>query len=199
MKELSSFNLPRSWNSSYMLSQKDMEECHTLCCTQTIVVVQLLSCVWLFKTPWTAAHKASLSFIISKSFLKLMSIELVELSNQLTPVTPFSSCPQSFWAWGSFPMSQLFTSGGQSIAASASASILLVTIQSWFPLGLTGLFLLSKGLSRIQHHNSKVSVLRGSDSKISKRKKHERVLSLIQQTCTQCCHSRAQRRLCLQQ
>ena len=63
---------------------------------------------------------------------------------------PFSSCLQSFPASGSFLMSPLFTSGGQSIGASASASVLPVNIQDWFPLGLTGLIsLLSKGLSRI--------------------------------------------------
>ena len=59
----------------------------------------------------------------------------------------FSCCPQSFPASGAFPMSQLFTSGDQSIVASASASVLPVTIPSWFPLGLTGLISLqSKGL-----------------------------------------------------
>ena len=65
-------------------------------------------------------------------------------------VAPFSSCPQSFPASGSFPMSWLFTSGNQIIGASASASILPMNIQDWFPLGLTGLIsLLSKGLSRV--------------------------------------------------
>ena len=65
-------------------------------------------------------------------------------------VVPFSSCPQSFPASGSFPMSQLFASGGQSIGASASAPVLPMNIQGWFPLGLTGLIsLLSEGLSRI--------------------------------------------------
>ena len=54
-------------------------------------------------------------------------------------VIPFSSCPQSFPASGSYPMSQLFASGGQSIGASASASVLPMNIQGWFPLGLTGL------------------------------------------------------------
>ena len=63
---------------------------------------------------------------------------------------PFSSCLQSFPASGSFPVSQFFSSGGQSIGASASASVLPVTIQDWFPLGSTGLIsLLSKGLSRV--------------------------------------------------
>ena len=56
-----------------------------------------------------------------------------------SPVTPFSSCPQSFPASGSFSTSQLFVSGGQSIGASASASVLPVNILGWFPLGLTGL------------------------------------------------------------
>ena len=65
-------------------------------------------------------------------------------------VTPFSSCPQSFPASGSFLMSQLLASGGQGISASASASasVFPMNIQSWFPLGLTGLILLSKGYQR---------------------------------------------------
>ena len=65
-------------------------------------------------------------------------------------VALFSFCLQSFPASGSFPMSRVFTSGGQSIGASASASVLPMNIQGWFPLGLTGLIsLLSKGLSRV--------------------------------------------------
>ena len=65
-------------------------------------------------------------------------------------VIPFSSWLQSFPVSGSFPMNQLFASGGQNIGASASASILPMNIQDWFPLGLTGLIsLLSKGLSRV--------------------------------------------------
>ena len=65
-------------------------------------------------------------------------------------VALFSSCPQTFPASGSFAMSQLFTSGGQSIRVSASASVLPVNTQGWFPLGLTGLIsLLSKRLSRV--------------------------------------------------
>ena len=65
-------------------------------------------------------------------------------------VIPFSSCLQPFPASGSFPVSQFFTSGGQSIGASASGSVLPVNIQGWFPLGLTGLISLqSKGLSRV--------------------------------------------------
>ena len=65
-------------------------------------------------------------------------------------VVPFSSCPQSLPASGSFPMSQLFATGGQSIGVSALASVLRINIQDWFPLGLTDLiFLLSKGVSRV--------------------------------------------------
>ena len=65
-------------------------------------------------------------------------------------VVPFSSCPQSFPASGSFPVSQLFASGGQNIGASALASVLPMSIQGWFLLELTGLVsLMSKGLSRV--------------------------------------------------
>ena len=81
------------------------------------------------------------------SLLKFMSIESVMLSNFCCL---FSSCPQSFPASGSFPMSQLFASGDQFIGALASASVLPVNIQDWFSLQLTGLISLqSKGLSRV--------------------------------------------------
>ena len=73
----------------------------------------------------------------------------------LSSVIPFSSCFQSFPASGSFPMSQLFISGGQSIGASASASVLPMCIQGWFSLGLTGLISLqSKGLLRVFSNTS---------------------------------------------
>ena len=77
-------------------------------------------------------------------------------------IIPFSAFPQSFLISGSFPVSQLFTSGGQSIRA--SASVLPVNIQDWFPLGWTGLIsLLSKGLSRVFSNTSfKASILRNS-------------------------------------
>ena len=65
-------------------------------------------------------------------------------------IIAFSSCPQSFLALGSFPMSQLFTWGGQSIGVSASTSVLPMNTQNWSPSGWTGwIFLQSKGLSRI--------------------------------------------------
>ena len=70
-------------------------------------------------------------------------------------VTLFSSHPQSFPASGSFPISQLFASGGHCIGASTSASVLPMNIQGWFPLGLTGwISLLSKGLSRVFSSNT---------------------------------------------
>ena len=84
--------------------------------------VQLLSRLWLFATPWTAGHQASLSITNSWSLLKLMSIESVMPSYHLILCYPLSSCPQSFQASGSFQMSQLFASGGQSIGVSASTS-----------------------------------------------------------------------------
>ena len=115
----------------------------------SFVVVQFLSRIWLFATPWTAACQASLSFTIW-SLLKLMSIESVMLSNISSSDAIFSSCPRSFPTSASFPVSQFFASGGPSTGASASASVLPVNIQGWFPLGLTGLIsLLSKGLSRV--------------------------------------------------
>ena len=115
----------------------------------TIVIVQSPSCVLLFAIPWTAACQASLFFTLSQSLLKLMSVESMILSNHLIFCHPFSSCLQYFPATESFPVSQLFAPGGQSIGFWASESILPMNIQSWFPLGLTSLIsLLSKGLSR---------------------------------------------------
>ena len=107
----------------------------------------LFSRVQLFAVSWTAAYQVSLSFTISQSLLKLMSLESVMPSNQLVP---FFSCLQSFPASGSFLMSWLFASDGQSIGVSALASVLPVNIQDWFPLGWTAwISLLSKGFSRV--------------------------------------------------
>ena len=112
--------------------------------------VQSLSCVRLFATPWIAACQASLSITNSQSLLKLMSIESVMPSSYLILCHPLSSCPQSLQASGSFPMSQLFAWGGQSIGVSASASVLPMNTQDWSPLGWTGwISLQSKGLSRV--------------------------------------------------
>ena len=108
-----------------------------------VVAVQLPSCIPLLATPWTAAHQASLS-TISWSFLKFMATESVMLSNHLILCCPLQSFPAS----GSFPMSWLFTSGGQIIGAWASD--LPMSIKGLFPLRLTGLISLqSTVLSRV--------------------------------------------------
>ena len=95
-----------------------------------------------------AACQASLSFIVSQSLLNSCPLSTWCHPTISFSVPPFPSCPQSFPVSGSFPVSQLFASGGQSTGA--SASVLTVSIQGWFPLGLIGLIsLLSKGLSRV--------------------------------------------------
>ena len=95
----------------------------------------------------------ALSITDSQNLLRLMSIESVMPSNHFILVVPFSSCLQSFPVSGSFQMtlkSQLFTSDGQSIGVSASASVLPMNSQDWFPLGWTGwISLQSKGFSRV--------------------------------------------------
>ena len=100
--------------------------------------VQLLSRVQLFATPWTAAHQASLSITNFRSLLKHMSISQWCHPTISSSVVSFSSRLQSFPATGSFPMSQFFTSGGQSIGVSVSTSVLPMNIHDWFPLGWTG-------------------------------------------------------------
>ena len=115
-----------------------------------MLLLLLFGHVHLFVTPWTAACQAPLSFAISQSLLKFMSIESVIPSNHLVLCGLLSSCLQSFPESGSFPMSQFFASGDQSIGASASASVLPMNIQDWFPLGLTSwISLQSKGPSRV--------------------------------------------------
>ena len=115
-----------------------------------IAIVQSLSRVWPFVTPWTAALQASLSFTISQKLLKLTSIESVMPSNHMVLCRTFSSCLWSFPASGSFRTSVFFASGGQSIEASASASFLPKKSQGWSPSEWTGLISLqSKGLSRV--------------------------------------------------
>ena len=95
------------------------------------------------------ARHAPLSFTISQ-FAQIHVLWVSDAIQPSHPLLPFS-CPQSFPAWVSFPMSQLFASGGHiSIRASALASVLLMNIQDWFPLGLTGLNSLQfKGLLRV--------------------------------------------------
>ena len=114
------------------------------------VVVLSLSCGWLFSTPWTAAL-----WLPSPSVFPRVCSNSSPLNQSCHPtisssVIPVSSFLRSFPAWESFPMHQLLASDGQSIWASASASVLPVNTQGWVPLGWTGLIsLLSKGLSRV--------------------------------------------------
>ena len=112
--------------------------------------VQSLSHIQLFATPWTAAHRASLSIPISQSLPQLMSIELVIPSNHVILCHPLLLLPWIFPSIRVFSNEKFFTSGSQSIGALASASVFPVNIQDWFPLGLTGLITLqSKGLSTV--------------------------------------------------
>ena len=112
--------------------------------------LQSLSCVRLFATPWTTARQASLS--ITNSWVHPNPCPLSRWCHPTisSSVIPYSSCLQSFPESGSFQMSQFFTSGGQIIGVSASASVLPMNIQGWLPLGWAGwIFLQSKGLSRV--------------------------------------------------
>ena len=112
-----------------------------VCC-----VLSCFSHVWLFVIPWSAACQASLSYTISQSLIKLMSRCHPTISSSVTPFPAFSLSQHQ----GLFPISQFFTSGGQSIGTSSSASVLPMDIQGWFPLGLTDLISLqSKGLSKV--------------------------------------------------
>ena len=107
----------------------------------------------LFATPWTAAHKASLSIANSRSLRKLMSTELVKPSNHLIlycPLFLLLSVFPSIRVFASGGMSLFFASGGQSIGVSVLALVLSMNTQDWSPLGWTGLISLqSKELSRV--------------------------------------------------
>ena len=118
---------------------------------KSISSVQLLNRVWLFATPQTAVCQTSLFMTNSWSLLRLMSLSHRCHPTISSSVIPFSSRLQSFPASRSFPMSQFFASGGQSIGVSASTSIL----PDWFPLGWTGwISLQSKGLSRVFYNTT---------------------------------------------
>ena len=107
--------------------------------------------VQLFETPWKCSTPGFPSFTISRSFLKSMSVESVMPSNHLTLCHHLLFLPSIFPGVRVFPMSRLFASGGWNIGASASASVLPMNIQCWFPLGLTGLISL---LSQDSHESS---------------------------------------------
>ena len=95
---------------------------------ETNEVILPISHVRFFDIPWTAAHQASLSFTVSWSLLNSYPLSRWCHPTISSSVVPFSSCPQSFLASGSFPVSQLFTSDGKSTGASASASLLPMNI-----------------------------------------------------------------------
>ena len=116
--------------------------------TETGSSVQSLSCVQLFATPWTAARRPPCPSPTPRAYSNSCPSSRWCHPTISSSVIPFSSHLQSFPVSGSFPMSQFFTSGGQSIGVSASASVLPMNIQDWFPLGWTCLISLkSKGLS----------------------------------------------------
>ena len=119
----------------------------------SLIIWQWVIIVYLILTlcdKWTAACQATLCFTICWSLLKLMSTDSMMPFNHPILFHPLILCPQYFPASESFPASCPFTSGGQSIGASALASVLPMNIQGWFILGLTGLISFqSKDLSRV--------------------------------------------------
>ena len=126
------------WNSGLSLSMSSFILWY-------VVVVQSLSCFWLFETPWTAACQAYLSFTISWSLLRLMSTESVMLSDRLVACRPLPLLPSI-----SLSIRVFSNESALCIRWPALASVLPVNIQGWLPLGLTSLISLqSKGLSRI--------------------------------------------------
>ena len=113
-------------------------------------LVQLLSRVWLFATPWLQHTRPPWPSPTPRACSNPCPSNQWCHKTISSSVLPFSSHLQSFPESGSLPMSQLFVSGGQSIGVSASASVLPMNIQDWFPLGWTGwISLHSKGLSRV--------------------------------------------------
>ena len=117
-----------------------------------VVIVQSLSHVQLFATPWTTACEASLSLTTTQNLPKYMFIALVMPSSHFILWHPLLLLPSIFPISGTFPMNCLFTSDDENTGASASAStsVLPVNIQGWSTLRLSGwISLLSKGLSRV--------------------------------------------------
>ena len=130
-----------------------------------VVAIQLFSCAWLFATPGTVAHQASLSITISQSLLKFMSIKSVMPSNRLIPCHPLLILPSIFPRI--FSNESVLCIRWSNIGSSASASVLPVNIQDWFPLRLTGLISLqSKGFSRV-FSNTTVQKHQFSDTQLS--------------------------------
>ena len=116
---------------SKIFSGQCLKNITTVCCYCSVAPLCLTV------TPWTAALQASLSFTISLSLLKLLSVKSMVSSNHLILCCPLL-LPSVFPSIRVFSNVQLFASCGQSIGASASASVLPMNIQGWFPIGLTG-------------------------------------------------------------
>ena len=113
-------------------------------------VVQMLSNVWHFVTPRTATRQAHCPSLFPEVCSNSYPLSWWCNTTISSSVAPFFSCSQSFPSSGSFPISQLFMSDGQRTGTSATASVLPINTQGWFPLGLTGFISLqSKGLSRV--------------------------------------------------
>ena len=115
----------------------------------------------LFATPWTAARQASLSITNSQSLPNSCPLSWWCHLAISSSVVPFSSCLHSFPASGSLQMSQFFTSGGQSIGVSTSASVLPMNTQDWSPLMHWLDLLAVQGTLKnlLQHYSSKASIL----------------------------------------
>ena len=124
--------------------------------TMLFISVQSLSHVWLFATPWIAACQAFLSITNSQSLLKLLSIESVMPSNHLILCHFLLLLPSIFPSIRVFFSESVLRIRWPKYWTSASASVLPMNIQDWFPLGLTGLILQSKDFSSLlQLHSSK--------------------------------------------
>ena len=129
-----------------------------------VVAVQSLSPVWIFATPWISGCRASLSFTISWTLLKLMSIESVGPFNHLILCHPLLLLPSIFPSMRVFSNESALHFRWPKYWSFSFCINPSMNIQDWFPLGLTGLtFLLSKGLSRVFSSTSlKTSVLQCS-------------------------------------
>ena len=114
-------------------------------------------------TPWTATHQASMSFTISQALLKLISIELVMPFNHLIICHPLLLLPSNFPRITVFSNKSALCNSGQSIGASASASVFPMNIQGWFPLGLSGFISL---LSRDSAESSPALQFKGINSSV---------------------------------
>ena len=131
-----------------LCGQKSLRTPELILLALLLLLVHSLSHVWLFVTTRTTEYQVPWPPLSQSAQTQVHWAEHQPAIS--SSAVPFSPCPQSFPASGSFPVNRFFPSGGQSTGASASASALPMNIQGWFPLGLTGwISLKSKGLSRV--------------------------------------------------